>query len=162
MSARRAWSGTGTAQIVSQTLQTTAFVLSGLAIHYIKLLAATGSGQQIHAGERHPAGTARKARTLLPGSTIALTSHSGDAVLGTLGMTHWLSPLTQAAEMAIASQISAALLKRSQYGDPVVPRFKLFAHVLQIRALKDTPRSRNGVHVVVNISMAGLAIDKRS
>ena len=110
-------------------------MLSGLAIHYIKLLAANGSGQQIRAGERHPAGTARKARTLLPGSTIALKSHSGGAVLGTLGMTHWLSPLTQAAEMAIASQISAALLKRSQYGDPVVPGFKLFAHVLQIRAL---------------------------
>ena len=114
MSARRAWSGTGTAQIVSQTLQSTAFVLSGLAMHYIKLLAANGSGQQIRAGERHPAGTAHKVRTLLPGSTIALKSHSGGAVLGTPGMTHWLSPLTQAAEMAIASEISAALLRRSQ------------------------------------------------
>ena len=77
-----------------------------------------------------------KARTLLPGSTIALKSHSGGAVLGTLGMTHWLSPLNQAAEMAIASEISAALLKRSQYRDPVVPGFKRFAHMLQIRALR--------------------------
>ena len=28
--------------------------------------------------------------------------------------------------------------------------------------IEDTPRSINGVHVVVSISMAGLAIDKRS
>ena len=28
--------------------------------------------------------------------------------------------------------------------------------------LKDRPRSRNGVHVVIDISMSGLAIDKRS
>ena len=30
------------------------------------------------------------------------------------------------------------------------------------QVIKDTPRSIDGVHVVVNISMVGLAIDKRS